>query len=131
MKWFFCFCTALGMKRTCFKAQATNKLKLNNLLWTGEHIHPGQRARHPVHEVVAQDLEVGPARVGADVRVPARVLDGAVVGLAVVRLVLHVHSVFEVLGHEAKVHQVDVVLLGAAVAQEEVLGLDVIVDVAL
>ena len=62
--------------------------------------------------------------------VPGGVLDGAVVSLPGVGLVLEVNPVTVVLGHQAEVDEVDIVLPGPAVTEQQVLSLNVVVDVA-
>ena len=57
------------------------------------------------------NLEVAPAPLDADVRVPGEVLDGAVVHLPRVGLVLQVDAAPLVLGHEPEVDEEDVPLL--------------------
>ena len=70
--------------------------RLNDSLGVLEVVHPGEVAAHPVDEVVGEDLEVAPARVGADVGVARGVLHRAVVRPPRVRLVLEVHAVTRV-----------------------------------
>ncbi len=81
-------------------------------------------------DIVSQNLEVASPGVDPDVGVTGRVLDGAVVGLARVGLVGVVHALALELAHEAEVHE-ERLVLSIAEAQEDVLRLHVIVDVAL
>ena len=83
------------------------------------------------YQVVGQDLEVGSSRMRPDVRVDGGVLDGAVVRLLRVRLELEVAVWFHELCGQAEVNEKDVVLFAFAETQQQVLGLDVVVDVAL
>lgn len=60
-----------------------------------------------------------------------RVLDRSIVSLPGIGFVFVMNAVAQVLRDEAKIHQVHVILFGPAVAHEQVLGLDVVVNVAL
>lgn len=107
-----------------------------------------------MHEIVAQDFEITSSGVGPDVGVPRGVLNGAVVRLPRVGLVHVVNAFALVLGDEAKIHEENVILFRPEsadeerfsdaekklnlnfsilppVTQQQILGLDVVVNIAL
>ena len=87
--------------------------------------------KRSTHQVVAQDLKITPSRVSPDVSVSRGVLDRSVVSFFRVRFEFEMASGSLVFGGQTEVDQIDLILVGLAVAQQQVLSLDVVVNVTL
>ena len=70
-----------------------------------------------MYEVVAEDFEVAPTSMSADVSVTRRIFDRAVVSFAGVGFVFFVDAVLEIFRYETEINEIGVVLFGASVAE--------------